>query len=797
MKKSLLTVITLLILVSCSSQNHFVIRDIIKPVNIVAGVPETFVISDLFYADNYDIDFGINQNLDIKYDKENLILTIKSHDGFQGITLLGFTHNGDKYVLPVKSKVIQKVRFAYTPEKDYEKVSLFGSFNDWNRHNLPMKDSDGDGTYETTVLLEPGIYQYKFFGDGEEIIDPANPDRTPNGFGSFNSVIEIDEQDTTESYLHILGMNEDAAKISYEFYYERSDYTREVTYADLIPLLNNKRIESGNIEIDDHKITVAFNKADVAGKNTFRLAVSDHGKATNMQTVFMFDGMPADNETAFMWYDAVIYSLMIDRFNDGDESLNNPVKHDSLLAKANYMGGDLQGVIDKLNEGYFDNLGINTIWISPVYDNPNQAYREYPEPHRYYSGYHGYWPIHHQKVEEKFGTMDKLKELINIAHQHDIKILLDFVSNHVHEQHPFFKEHRSWFGELDLPDGRKNLRMWDEFRLTTWFEPYLPSFDYEGSDSALTAMTDNAIWWLTQTGADGYRHDAVKHVPNKFWRSLTERINEEIEVPQNKEVYQIGETFGSYDLISSYVNNGQLDAQFNFNLYDVAQVPFVSPNESFENLNKELRKTFDVYGELHLMGNIMDSHDKNRYMAYADGDLELSQWSAIEEGWNNPPKVDDPESYEEAELYYAYMNTIPGLPVIYYGSEFGMTGASDPDNRRMMRFGGELSEYEKEMLEDVSGIINLRKEHPALRYGDFMTLQADENIFAYVRSDMNERLLIVLNKSDDEQTVEYELPAIYELTKAEDLTSGEETELSDGSLKLSVGGKSWRVFSLK
>ncbi|MCK7525308.1 MAG: alpha-amylase family glycosyl hydrolase [Ignavibacteriales bacterium] len=90
------------------------------------------------------------------------------------------------------------------------------------------------------------------------------------------------------------------------------------------------------------------------------------------------------------------------------------------------------------------------------------------------------------------------------------------------------------------------------------------------------------------------------------------------------------------------------------------------------------------------MGNIMDSHDKIRYMAYADGDLEINDGRAGDVAWNNPPKVDNPSSYEKLKLHLAYLLTIPGVPIIYYGDEIGMTGAADPDNRRMMRFGNQL-----------------------------------------------------------------------------------------------------------
>lgn len=167
----------------------------------------------------------------------------------------------------------------------------------------------------------------------------------------------------------------------------------------------------------------------------------------------------------------------------------------------------------------------------------------------------------------------------------------------------------------------------------------MPSFDFQKSDEATKAMSDNALWWLQKTGADGFRHDAVKHVPNVFWRTLTRKIKEKIELTKHTQVYQIGETFGNYPLVSSYVNNGQLNAQFNFELYNTAQAVFIDTERSFKDLDSEIRKGLDVFGSLNLMGNIMDSHDKNRYMAYADGALDLSQSNAAELGWNNPPQV--------------------------------------------------------------------------------------------------------------------------------------------------------------
>jgi glycosidase len=322
----------------------------------------------------------------------------------------------------------------------------------------------------------------------------------------------------------------------------------------------------------------------------------------------------------------------------------------------------------------------------------------------------------------------------------------------------------------------------------------MPSFDFVKSQQAIDVVSDNAIWWLKETGADGFRHDAVKHVPNKFWRELTRKLEEQIEIPFHKEVYQIGETFGDYDLIASYVNNGQLSAQFNFNLSYFAIPVFLESDRSFASIDFHMKKSFSSFGYYNLMGNIMDSHDKIRYMAYADGKIKNQGVDTREMAWNNPPTVDHPSSYKKAELYLAYMFTIPGIPVIYYGSEFGMTGADDPDNRRMMRFGDRLSNYEKGMLRETQHIVRMRNEHPALRYGDFLTIQADTAIYAYIRSDMNERLLVVLNKSEGTKQIDLRLPRVYQTNELVDVVSGEKSRVQDGRTTVVVSAIGWRVF---
>ncbi len=770
--------------------------DLIKPVILEEGKTTTVLLSDLFYSENYDIQLLPNKNFKLQYDNTKHILNITPDKNFFGLDLIPFKLDDEEYQIPVKLNKKNKYLFTFKPEGTPERVNLFGQFNGWDRNNLPMSDEDGDGVYEIKIPLDPGRYEYKFYVDGKEIIDPQNPVKVPNGLGDYNSVIIIDKAATDKHYLHLLDYTISNDTFQYNFYYETP--TKDLINKNhVIALINNSKIPGEKIKLEGNRISLLITAGELSNENVLRIAVSKNGKATNFQTVRLNNGFPVTDKNFNDWHSAIIYAVMIDRFYDGDKSNSIPVEHPELSYKANYQGGDLQGLIDKLEEGYFDSLGINTIWISPIIDNTNKAYREYPPPHRYFTGYHGYWPVSTNKVEEHFGDFELAKKFVKTAHEHGIKVLLDYVANHVHEENPLWKEHRDWFGTLELPDGRKNLRLWDEYRLTTWFEPYMPSFDYIGSKGALEFMTDNAVWWLKEVGVDGFRHDAVKHIPNKFWRLLTKKLVERVELPQKKKLYQIGETFGSMKLISSYVNNGQLDAQFNFNLYDVALPVFLYQNNSFELLDLQMQKTFQVYGMNHLMGNIMDSHDKVRYMAYADGDIELNSNEAIEIGWNNPPEVDHPSSYQKLKLHLAYILSIPGVPVIYYGDEIGMTGAADPDNRRMMRFGSQLNEQEKETLKDVSRLINIRKEHSALRFGDFYTLLADSNCYAFIRSDFNERILIVLNKSNNEQNLQLSVPPVYRIKSAIDIQTGGITSTEKDKLSISIKPVSWRMFKLE
>jgi glycosidase len=336
---------------------------------------------------------------------------------------------------------------------------------------------------------------------------------------------------------------------------------------------------------------------------------------------------------------------------------------------------------------------------------------------------------------------------VKIAHDQGIKVILDFVSNHVHKEHPYFKEHRNWFGSMYLLNGEVNIRNWsEETRLTTWFDTFIPSYDFLGSQEAIDQVVDDAIWWLETFDFDGFRQDAVKHVPHRFWKRLTARMKEQF---PDKDFYQIGESFGSDDLIKSYVNPAELSSQFNFSIYFNARGSFSADKADFSHIMKVIKENIEFYSPVHLMGNITSSHDQVRFMAFADGQVSFNE-NGTERAFNNPPgSVQNSPSYLKMANFTAFNMVLPGVPIIYYGDEIGLMGAGDPDNRRVMRFDPDLSEDETKLKNTVSTLTKLRRLYPSFAIGDFVPLLVEGPVMIFVKTYFDETILVAFNHCND------------------------------------------------
>ena len=222
----------------------------------------------------------------------------------------------------------------------------------------------------------------------------------------------------------------------------------------------------------------------------------------------------------------VLYSLMIDRFHNGDTSNDKPLNRPDVLPTVDFKGGDIKGITDKIQSGFFTDLGINTIWMTPVAQNPDDPWGLDKDPYTKFSAYHGYWPINPTVLNPHFGTEEQLKEMLEEAHKRNINVIVDYVANHLHQSSPILKEHPDWVTPMYTEDGRLNVRLFDDERLTTWFDTFLPTLDLE-KEEVREAMTDSALYWIRHYDFDGFRHDAAKHIPESYWRLLTKKIRKE------------------------------------------------------------------------------------------------------------------------------------------------------------------------------------------------------------------------------------------------------------------------------
>jgi len=635
----------------------------------------------------------------------------------------------------------QPYQFVFDPEdKRYPSVSIRGDMTSWMELPLHMMD----GKWQVRMDLNPGSYHYLLVVNGRDMTDPTNPVQIDNNSGGFNSVLSIPGFDRS-----LTPHFSPESFVNFDLTLEVSNQPDEV-----FVFWENFRLPVQHVSRHGDHLHV-YIPGDASAKERSFLRIrgyNQHGPSNDLLIPLQY-GVPVTDANILTRQDkekTILYFMMVDRFNNGNPANDDPIEDPEVDPRANFYGGDLEGITQKIEEGYFSDLGINAIWLSPITQNPYEAYREYPAPHRKFTGYHGYWPITLTSVDHRFGDNQAMHRMVETAHSNNISVMLDFVSNHVHQENPLIKENPDWATQLNLPDGRRNLRLWDEHRLTTWFDEFLPSLDYSNPE-VLKVMTDSAFFWIEEFKLDGFRHDATKHIPQEFWRALTRKLKEDHMASKDQRLFQIGETFGNRELIGSYVGSGLLDGQFDFNLYFDARSAFAIDGVSFKMLDFSLHQTFNQYGFIHMMGNITGNHDMARFISLAGGGLGFDEDQA-EAGWSRTVEVGDPVGYDKLASLTAFIMTIPGVPVIYYGDEIGLPGAGDPDSRRPMKFES-LGEHELDLKEKTAKLAKLRNTHPVFVYGDFRTLLAEEHAYAYARSYFEQTGIVVFNKSREVKTI--------------------------------------------
>jgi glycosidase len=705
------------------------------------------------------------------------VLTIISHENDR-LLEVNFCAGSICETVVFKQSLKKRYTFSFTTKGSYKEVYLVGDFNGWNPKITPLKSTSAN-QWSTQMVLPEGNTAYKIVTDGVWMNNPQASDSISNGQGAFNSVIKIGKPDLKP---HIISKSYELGIITIVANHPK---------VQLMALVDNQPARV--IQKNGNEFRIDISKMNLkTDKSLFKAIAFDENGWSNDILIPIENKVPILNANVLDRTDKrsmTMYFMMVDRFVNGNKNNDRKVDDPEILDKVNFWGGDLEGIRQKVQSGYFKQLGINTLWLSPIIKNPDNAYGEWKNPKTKFSGYHGYWPVSSSLIDARFGTDNDLNKLLQVAHNANTNILLDYVANHVHQEHPLYQKNRDWATSLYLPDGTKNTEKWDEHRLTTWFDDFLPTLDFSKPE-VLEAMTDSAVYWFKKFPIDGFRHDATKHIQNEFWQKLTYKLYHQVVVPEKRNIYQIGETYGSPELISGYLGPGMLDGQFDFNLYDAAVNIFSSTKGDLNYLKSTVNQSLAYYGSHHLMGNITGNQDRTRFISYADGSVKFDE-NPKQAGWDREIVNKDVIGFKRLENLIVFVSTIPGIPVIYYGDEIGLPGANDPDNRRMMIF-DELNENQQKLKTATAEILNFRKTNLPLIYGEFKWIESPEGAFIYRRNYLGKQTFILFNRSDKSVKVKIPVSEIQDINRVKAFKNSYLKIENDGLL-LQIAPESYEI----
>jgi glycosidase len=513
------------------------------------------------------------------------------------------------------------------------------------------------------------------------------------------------------------------------------------------------------------------------------------------------------------WRAGSIYFLMTDRFYNGNPANDNggpgdnqPAQTDNPMA---WQGGDFQGVIDKINAGYFNKLGVTAIWMTPAYlqgppqpgpstDNP-QNLLNYP--------YHGYWPWNFQYPDPHFGRPATLQALVQDAHQHGLAVILGQIVNDAGYGYPAYQRERQQIasGQLTLSNSAQALQTFQfHHRAASGLcEPYSGAYnarldcplsnlpDWNSDNLQVQRYLDQSTsYWLSTYGLDGIRLDAAMYVPNTFWAQYFSYLHAQGEHP-----LAFGEVFnGSPSFVGSFTQPqvGFSSAE-NYPLYFAITQSGLVPGQSafygYSNLaavNYAVEQNLKADAHPNLMINFIDDQDVPRFTS-------LLSNNGVAPGQILP-------RWQIAELL-SY--TLPGIPVIYYGDEAGMTGTYDPyqavasgdpsnNDRQPMtvwtsaqRQAAGVQDYYS-WLQDLNG---LKASQAALQTGSYAPLfvpsSSDPNLFVYARSSGSQTLDVLINATGNAVTLD-QLPGEGNGIPETGLPAGPTTDLLGGSSPVTV-----------
>ncbi|MCS6830066.1 MAG: alpha amylase N-terminal ig-like domain-containing protein [Armatimonadota bacterium] len=634
------------------------------------------------------------------------------------------------------------VTFRLQLDEPAQVVYLAGTFNDWQVGRNPMHSEDGGRTWTLTLHLMPGVYQYKFVVNGTEWrTDPNAVQNVDDGMGNINSLLVVEARGlnpparagdgliTLSALRHeprdMLYLQADGQKAVLTLRTRRDDVQRvEVT------LYDGKRFIKKPVPRVAQDTLFAYYRLSVARRPVqYLFMVRDGNKQVWLSPQGATDARPAqwfrlhpeqlpDVRVPAWVADAIFYQIVPDRFLNADRAndpdANKPL--DETGRTDQFFGGDLWGVVQKA--GYLNQLGVTALYLTPIFTSVT---------------HHKYDTDDYTHVDPHFGGDEALITLCRELKRRGMRLILDGVFNHVGVHFFAFRDllekqeksaYRNWFTVHRFPVKIENPAPYSAW----WGIPYVPKLNHENPEVSDYLLNKVILPWMRRVPFDGWRLDVANEVPDHFWREFRKQVKR-----VRPDAVIIGEIWGD---ATHWLRGDMFDAVMNYPWrgFVLDWVAFRRTTPSV--LDDRLRLLAMTYPRAvtYSMYNMLSSHDTHRLRTLCGGD------------------------WRKVRLAFLLQMTLPGAPAIYYGDEVGMEGGNIPDNRRPMDW---IPPAEGEALRRyVASLVHLRRQHVALRRGDWVTLLTDDsrNVYVYLRQHGKQQVLVAINNGEKSAAVRLKIP---------------------------------------
>jgi len=479
------------------------------------------------------------------------------------------------------------------------------------------------------------------------------------------------------------------------------------------------------------------------------------GDDTNMEAgaLWQVSCIPADFHTPDWAKGATIYQIFPDRFrkcgdcdltgkltpytvhNDWYEEVGWRPTDNGVVLNNDFYGGNFKGITEKMD--YIASLGTTILYLNPI----SKSFSS----HRYDTG-------DYKVPDPMLGTLEDFREMIDCAHAHGIKVILDGVYSHTGSNSPYFNRegqfdsvgafnskespYYSWYTFYSWPHAYNSWWSFDTLPTVNKMDPAFVEYIITGEDSVIA-------FWLKQ-GVDGFRLDVADELPDEFIKLLRDRVKQ-----INPDAYVLGEVWEdasnktAYNRRRTYFTGGELDSVMNYP-FRTAIINFVRGFDSGKGLKDTVMSIVENYPQevVHCNMNLLGTHDTARILTALVDDFDGSR---EEKAKRRLSRNSFDVAYDRLLMATFLQYTLPGSPSLYYGDEACMEGYRDPFNRRTYPWGREDPEFMAHFLR----LGQLRKEFEALRLGDIQFFASGDKHIGFTRSYNGRTFRVYCNRSGD------------------------------------------------